>query len=248
MALFSDTKDSNRHIDRVGDSSVLPDAHRPSSNENTPIRTLRRFQSQPQMNSEKRRRHFSFEPGEDYLQALQEASSPNAADRQVREPCLTGASTPALQSRKDVASPCEGISPETQSLSKIPTPVQPFGSLRRETSVSSLGSVLTKSTDGRHHSQSSILTAFRDHQSGKLRPASSSRSSSYHNLNGADSSPGTRNSVTGLRGDHANQATSLGGSPAKTLTRAPKVPSSIRKNRQMTAPGALENEAPGKID
>jgi len=66
MAVFSDSKDSASHTYVAEHSPVSPVARKPNLDETTPVRTLRKFQSQPQMNSEKRRRHFSFEPGEDY--------------------------------------------------------------------------------------------------------------------------------------------------------------------------------------
>ena len=179
------------------------------------------------------------------VQALQEASASNVAHKQLGEPFLSGDSTPASQTRKDIASPYEAVSPDSQGVSKIPTPVQPFGSLRRETSVSSLGSVLTKSNDGRHHSQSSIVTAFRDQHSGKLRPDSSSRSSSYNTFPGVDSSPRARESAAGLRGgEHANQVTSRGGSPAKKLSRTSKTASSTRASLLMAGPNTHENDVP----
>jgi hypothetical protein len=110
--------------------------------------------------SQKRRRHFSFEPGDDttYRKMQMELSpepSPNtqsetsAADNDARKP----------------------------SKIPIPSPVQntSFGSVRRESSISSLQSASSKQRQDKNYrnSKSSVLTAFRESSSGSLRPKTS---------------------------------------------------------------------------
>ena len=235
--------------------------------ETTPIRSLRRFQSQPHLSSDtKRRRHFSFEPGEDHLQALKEELTPTATVTTGGRSSTSGSPDSTVLLIKGVQSSPEGLvspyqvpSPDPHSLSKIPTPVQPFGSLRRETSVTSLQSTRAASSDGRHTSQSSILTAFRENQSGSLRPNSSSRSSSFNNLRGTDASPSSidrpgsvrvRSSVANLAttrvGDQANRtAASKGGSPARSTPKTSTTALSSRAGRH-TGPLEAENNDPTK--
>jgi hypothetical protein len=161
--------------------------------ESTPQRTLRRYQSQPQLSSDqKRRRHFSFEPGEDLLQASNEEFTEADASP------LYGNSSemvthPVINNLREANSPggststFSGTQQDPCSVSKIPSPVQVYGSVRREGSISSQRSVMAKLNDSRHNSQSSILTAFQDSQSANLRRSSSSRSSSFITLRSAGS-------------------------------------------------------------
>lgn len=230
----------------------------------TPKRTLRRFQSQPQLASDqKRRRHFSFEPGEDHLQALKEELTPVEGDQRsgssasVRNALQNFDADP---SPGDLTSPYQSLSPNTPS-SKIPSPVAPFGSLRRESSVSSLQSTLTSSKDRRHNSQSSIRTAFRENQGGGLRPCSSSRSSSFNNLRGTELSPspkngpdrvGLRNSIASLSAaraaDQPNRVAKSGGSsPARSSTNCPMIGSFAHSAHGV---GQLnsENHSPNRRD
>jgi hypothetical protein len=251
MTLFSEPEaaDSDTNPIQLSKSTDNLSIEKVSNEEATPTRLLRKFQSQPHLNSEKRRRHFSFEPGEDQLQALKEQFASEITVRSRHE--LTKPA-PVVPQRADGESP-EAASPhEIQNLSKIPTPVQPFGSLRRETSVSSLGN------DGRHNSQSSILTAFRENQSGTLRPGTSSRSSSFNNARNTGASPSSlkdrpegvrvRNSSTSLVasrvGDEANHTATTDGSPAKTNPRSAKAGSSRRTTRHIAPVNKPENNDP----
>jgi hypothetical protein len=251
MTLFSEPEPADSHTKpiQLSKSTDNLSIEKVSNEEATPTRLLRKFQSQPHLNSEKRRRHFSFEPGEDQLQALKEQFASEITVRSRHE--LTKPA-PVVPQRADRESP-EAASPhEIQNLSKIPTPVQPFGSLRRETSVSSLGN------DGRHNSQSSILTAFRENQSGTLRPGTSSRSSSFNNARNTGASPSSlkdrpegvrvRNSSTSLVasrvGDEANHTATTDGSPAKTNPRSAKAGSSRRTTRHIAPVNKPENNDP----
>jgi hypothetical protein len=132
----------------------------------TPKHRLRHFGSQPHLGSEpRRRRHFSFEPGDDEIEKLdgaRRAPSTNSTDsdstNQWSEP-----STLQMQLSTDLAKP-----------SKIPSPVQRFGfgSIRSQNALSG------PQHDDRRTSTSSVLTAFRQNSTGSLRPALQSRSSS----------------------------------------------------------------------
>ncbi|KAF2827665.1 hypothetical protein CC86DRAFT_349335 [Ophiobolus disseminans] len=262
MTLFSDTEKVEGDTKAVQQSKPVDDhgrSQKPCIGETTPIRTLRRFQSQPQLGSDiKRRRHFSFEPGEDHLHALQEESTPNASAKSQKTPSIPGSPASDILLRSEgLDSPYQVPTPDPQNLSKIPTPVHPFGSLRREASVSSLQSKQATSSDGRHTSQSSILTAFRENQNGAKRPSSSSRSSSINNLRGTDASPSSteqpgnvrvRNSVVSLvttrAGDPTNRSvTSQDGSPARSKPRTSTTGLSSRATRHM-GPVEPENNDP----
>ncbi|KAH7394172.1 hypothetical protein DE146DRAFT_616588 [Phaeosphaeria sp. MPI-PUGE-AT-0046c] len=173
----------------------------------TPKQTLQIFQSQPELNSDqKRRRHFSFEPGEDHLQALKgeliaiehpQLSSHLAAGTSSLS--CDSASTRAPSTPNSLVPSHDTSDLESHSASKIPSPLQAFGNVRRETSIASLKSTMTRSNDGRHDSRSSILTAYRDDQNSKLRPASSSRSSSCTTSHGARIPPSTKDRSRGIR-------------------------------------------------
>ena len=224
----------------------------------TPQRTLRKFQSQPQLNSEKRRRrHFSFEPGEDQLQALNEGLRENDASRYHDVPAES--SSPELlshpyESNADISPrgstmSQSGIQQDSCNASKIPSPVHVYGSVRREGSVSSLQSATAKSADSRHNSLSSVLTAFRDSHSVNLQPSSSSRSSSFNTQRSAEMSPPSRdrpvstrvpNGVSSLSADH-QRPVSQGGSSARTIK--PSKTSSLRASRTM-GPLTQENDEP----
>ncbi|KAF1946579.1 hypothetical protein EJ02DRAFT_215017 [Clathrospora elynae] len=162
----------------------------------TPRRALRKFQSQPQLNRiQKHRRQFSFEPGADQLQALEEESRMHEAG--IRDSSTDVSSTPPsprvrprmLESLSAMStSSSQTLSADFQKPSKIPSPVQTLARMRRENSASSLQSAFARPTDSRRDSRSSILTAFRQNSTETLPPASQSRSSSNHTLRAVDSS------------------------------------------------------------
>lgn len=152
---------------------------------------LRRFQSQPHLAmDQKRRRHFSFEPGDD-----------GALEGNLDKYGFNRPKSPA-GSQSTISS--EGCNPHSDLLSqhstsgaytfnaealrpsKIPSPVNrpTMGRVRRENSASSLQSVRSRfRLDDRRDSRSSVMTAFRQNSSGSLRrPRSTSRSSSFNNL------------------------------------------------------------------
>jgi hypothetical protein len=215
-------------------------------NDKTPQRTLRKFQSQPQLTSEKRRRrHFSFEPGEDQLLALDEKMRENNASRHYSVSMKSG--SPQLLGHPhefnanlspEVSTPWQSATQhDSYNASKIPSPVQVYGSVRREGSISSLQSATAKSADSRHNSLSSVLTAFRDNHNVNLRPSSSSRSSSFNTQRSAEMSPSSRDrpfstrvpsGISILSADH-QRPVSQGGNLVRTIK--PSKTSSLRASR-----------------
>jgi hypothetical protein len=227
--------------DKLPHTELKPPEMRSSRNksivdESTPIQTLRRFQSQPQLNSDqKRRRHFSFEPGEDFIQSLKEGLtpgdtlSPSGLPSERVSPVsddLRDNNTPSLSG--GFTSSCDSSDCDMPHTSKIPSPIHAFGSIRRRTSISSMQTVMVRSNDGRHNSESSIVTTYHSKRHNNSRTGSSSRSSSNINLRRAEPSPSSKNhtnsirvgsSVVGLVTEQANRTTaSRGNSPAKSKT------------------------------
>jgi hypothetical protein len=228
-----------------------------ANHEATPRQCARRSQSRSQLRSdEKARRHFSFEPGEDRFQALKEDLATSDAS-ELRDDTSIATTPSVCRDTRDAsvvtppeifASPYHIPNHDVYNQSKIPSPVQACGSARRQTSISSLQSIMTKSNDGRHSSYSSIQTTI------NLRPGSSSRSSSFNNLRSTDaSSPSSkdrlgsvrvRNSVASLTSDRGSyKAVSPGDSPARSFAKSPRSGPSPRTilNKGMHA---QENDEP----
>jgi hypothetical protein len=216
------------HSDLVVDYNSSP--KKEATQQATPRQPARRFQSQTEIRSDqKTRRHFSFEPGEDQLQALKEDLATSDAS-QLRDDTSMVASSSDCSDFRGVSvvtppeiftSPYQTPNHEGYNNSKIPSPVQACGIARHQMSISSLQSIMTKSNDSRHasHSHSSTQTTI------YLRPRSSSRSSSLNNLRGTEtSSPApkdrlgsvrVRNSVTSLTSDRGAKSVSPGDGPAR---------------------------------
>jgi hypothetical protein len=254
MALLSDREFPDHHAqeDLSGRQAKLGGYDsKLETSETTPRRNVLQSQPQPHLTSDqKRRRHFSFEPGEDLLQALKDS---RANDESLLYGTPSRSSDPlASGSHADAdMEPLRGSL--IQSASMIPSPVQVYGSVRREGSVSSLQSSKARGIDGRHNSQSSISTAFRDIPSTNLRPASSSRSSSFKHLRSAEMSPSSKgrpnsgivlNGVAVLSAEHVNSTTvSQEGSPGGY--KKPTITSLLRTNRTIR-PLTQENDEPSK--
>ncbi|KAH9880111.1 hypothetical protein J1614_002137 [Plenodomus biglobosus] len=164
----------------TGDQDGRPSIHR---------RNLRRFQSQPQLRiDQKRRRHFSFDLGDDQLHEL------GALDSYTHSPTEDLSSdleiSPSLQRGNMTSKWHTGVSrsssqplnAEIQRPSKIPSPVGTLGRTRREDFTPSLQTVFTRPVDERRNSNSSIRTAFREQLRNSLRPISASAGSSNYNL------------------------------------------------------------------
>jgi hypothetical protein len=223
-----------------------------------PRNALRKFQSQPQLNTTpKHRRQFSFEPGADQLEALTEEFG--ALDQENNEgdsddsdtPLLMRAGRPALDTQPiRSTSSSQTLGADLSKPSKIPSPVQTLGRSRREDSASSIQSVYAKPHDSRHGSRSSVVTAFRENMNGSIRPELQSRNGSINSLPISDSPPVLRNqhSGTGLRNNvdnnmavaaaraanDANQTSWLEhGSPRLSLSRANNLQGSVRVDRDV---------------
>jgi len=125
-------------------------------------RSLRRFQSQPQLSTDpKRGRHFSFELGDDRLERFE--SAVNARPQSV-------VSTRSSQT----------LRAELQRASNIPSPVGTLGRGRREEATGRLQTVFARRTDGRRDSRSSVRTAFREPSRNGGQGASMRGRSSVH--------------------------------------------------------------------
>lgn len=220
--------------------------------------TLRRFQSQPQLSSDqKRRRHFSFEPGDDHLQALEENFILDDANQDISNSSgsdsQTSVSSQIPTRRSQPGESNHSLQPmnlELQKLSKIPSPVQTIGRVRQKNSDSSLQSVFTRSNqDLRRDSRSSILTAFRESPSGQLKPTKS-RHTLVHNPSTSEfllapkdqeNEIQTRNSIV-LKAakDHVDQQSAYGASsPTKSDSQPMEVVLSARVPRST---GLLQSE------
>ncbi|KAF2738209.1 hypothetical protein EJ04DRAFT_429414 [Polyplosphaeria fusca] len=181
---------------------------------------LRRYQSQPHLTSDRdRRRHFSFEPGEDELRILNQKLN---VLHEAEEDTLTssrGDWSPKYSKFSSdssfEASPTGSMTTRYRKSSMIPSPVHEstIATPRREASISSLQTVVANSNGDevrRQNSRSSVLTAFRKNSQGTLVPqsSSSSRSSSINNLSqaesrGRDRASSSRNSMAAVAATRA---------------------------------------------
>ena len=238
MMLFAKTNGTDtfsRSIEEESAQPIPPEtiySSRRSHVEKTekPKRALRRFQSQPQLNTQhKHRRQFSFEPGaEEELRTYEDERHDRGSD-DSDSPLVLHARRPAVDSIMSSSSSLT-LSADFCKPSKIPSPVQTLGRVRRENSASSLQSIYVRPHDSRHNSRNSVLTAFRDNSSGNLRPSPQSRRSSI-NLRAVDSSLQLRNNMMALAAARVaglgSQTLSKGGSPSQSVTR-PYTPSATR--------------------
>jgi hypothetical protein len=257
MTLLAETDESDNHTENV----EISDTEQKSTDKDPSPRnqytekvisscTLQRFQSQLQLATDQQIRcHFSFEPGEDYLQAPNKDLVMTDALQSYDDSSESTSSVSGDLRKVNIESPLRGVtSPyhvsnlDTHNVSKIPSPVQVFGSVRRETSVSSLRSTLARTNDGRHDSQPSILTAYRQNYTGNPRPEPCRRSSSSKVLCGIDKSLSSkdqsskvriRNNVTGLATTRAAEnathaAVTQGDSPTQSSTKLSTAGSSFR--------------------
>jgi hypothetical protein len=156
----------------------------------TPIHHLRRIQSQPHLSydDQRRRRHFSFETGDDQVEALENSIDIYQSQETAQE-TVSPEFHHTFESQSEASlTRRQTLNAELQRYSKIPSPLRDhlFGRVRREISVSSIQSVsITPQSIDRRDSRSSIVTAIRG-SSRRLRPQSASRGSSINNLRPAD--------------------------------------------------------------
>jgi hypothetical protein len=206
MRLFSPRNDNERDMMEVGwginelDGELqTPGGLLSNTGPESSQRRLRRFRSEPQLAADKnRRRHFSFEPGDDRLGVLNDQLTEFERNR-PKSPAGSQ-STKSSEDQHELLERMSGcslsrsqtLSADAPKPSKIPSPLhQPtLGRPRRENSSSSLRTVSGRDRyrlDDRRDSRSSVLTAFRQNSSGSLRrPESASRSSSITNFRQTD--------------------------------------------------------------
>jgi hypothetical protein len=191
LIFLTSDKDDSRQIypEPPGDENdtfiVSPESSGQEMSERTPNGHLRYIRSQPHLGSEdqRRRRHFSFEPGDDQLKVLgndieiyhSREGSQGTVSPELHH--VVEAQSEASSSRRQT------LNAELQRPSKIPSPLHgpPLGRIRREASVSSMQSASFRpQLDDRRDSRSSIVTAIRE-SSGSLRLQLANRSSSINN-------------------------------------------------------------------
>lgn len=216
----------------------------------TPNRRLRQIRSQPLLGSEqRRRRHFSFEPGDDQLATLEEGlksyelGEDTGTDSQTVQSVAARALALDLES-DDSRTPPQSLHVDLQKPSKIPSPVSRpgYGSVRRGDSTSSLQTVYARQyPEERRNSRSSVITAYRENSTGTLRPVPNSRSSSVGNLRHEESQQADQSGSPPVRSDVAAVAASLI-RPEKGTKDNPSAGSSIHTIR--TGKVKPENESP----
>lgn len=169
----------------------------------TPERASRQACSQPQHESAQiQRRHFSFEPGDDHISAMEDLARLHTTElsssSEEEELCSDG---PAISLRFK-----SRLDTDLQKPSMIPSPIsRPVrDEVRREGSDSSVRTGNRKVEDTRRESSSSVLTAFRHSSSGSVRPVPQSRSGSMNTLRRDENRQA--NSINGLGGAHNTAA------------------------------------------
>ncbi|KAF2704225.1 hypothetical protein K504DRAFT_390462 [Pleomassaria siparia CBS 279.74] len=251
MLLFSESEeDDDRVVSEVFDKGedTASASSRGEKSGWSPNRRLQHFQSQPQLRSDqKRRRHFSFEPGDDQVEALQkdiDLHQTRIDSQKAPLSKLQGASF--HQESESSQSPHHTLNTEVCKPSKIPSPLQPsfFGSVRRENSVSSSQTMLTRPhLDDRRDSTSSIVTAIRDPS---LLHQSASRSSSIHNLRQAESTPKEQAGSPKVRNNAIALAAARAADGTSNRTKRVSPASSKTGATHALARGRPESDAPEK--
>ncbi|KAF2629934.1 hypothetical protein BU25DRAFT_485025 [Macroventuria anomochaeta] len=164
---------------------------------------------------QKRRRHFSFEPGDDQMRELEadlksydSLSQTDSTDSESSSSSAFRLFDDGLQTGDDDSIPLlSSLGADFPKPSMIPSPVQTVGRMRRENSMSSLQSVFVKNIrDDRHNSRTSVQTAFREAASANASIKSKSRSSSNHNLRAAESPLGSKERLNSLANRHSTAA------------------------------------------
>lgn len=204
-AVTTETKIGLAANDSPVQSSAVKEDAQYSADDRTPRPPLRRPQSQSyQTLDQKRRRHFSFEPGDDQLQelendlrTLESPSQTDSTDSKLSTSADYQLSDENLQSSDDDSSSLIlSLGADVLRPSMIPSPVQMVGRVRRENSMSSLKSTINKNAkDSCHNSRASIQTAFREASSSHVSTRSKSQSSSNYNLHAAESPLGSKDQL-----------------------------------------------------
>ncbi|KAL5431954.1 hypothetical protein PMIN07_008813 [Paraphaeosphaeria minitans] len=234
-------------------TSSFDAADKPVNVPSTPERFARHVHAQPLRGSAQRsRRHFSFEPGDDQLAALErelQAYGTEGSSNSIEVDAASDGQALPLQSSV-------WRNADTHKPSKIPSPIQRPGleSVRREDSNSSVRTTFQGPDEAeRRSSRSSVLTAFRQDSNGSSRPVAQSRSSSVNTLrhveahsSGSTGSLGTRRNIATMAAVRA--ADQAGTSMPKTVAAqsasiAPASGSSARASR-LSEKAQMENALP----
>lgn len=212
-----------------------------------------------QDHGEKRRRHFSFEPGDDRRESLEtdlgSFDSLSQAASYESSPVSSFISQlseeNSYESDNDRTMSLPSIGTDTPKPSMIPSPVQTVGRVRRENSVSSLQSAFIKNVrDDRRSSLTSIQTAFCSTSSANMSALSKRRSGSSHISRTAKSPVGSKEHQNSFSKPHsaaalaaARTAEARSGKSSQSNTRASTALSSSRK-QHAAGQGAIENNDP----
>lgn len=197
--------------------SATQEEERVPASDLTPRPPLRKSEYQSQQRpDQRRRRHFSFEPGDDQVRQLEDGvksyDSLSRTDSTDSESSLSSAAafrtfTEGSLADNDSTPLLPSLGEDLPKPSLIPSPVQTVGRVRRENSMSSLQSVFVKNIqDNRHSSRTSIQTAFREGSNANESMESKSRSSSNNNLPTAESPLGSKDRVNSLANRHSTAA------------------------------------------
>lgn len=197
--------------------SATQEEERVPASDLTPRPPLRKSEYQSQQRpDQRRRRHFSFEPGDDQVRQLEDGvksyDSLSRTDSTDSESSLSSAAafrtfTEGSLADNDSTPLLPSLGEDLPKPSLIPSPVQTVGCVRRENSMSSLQSVFVKNIqDNRHSSRTSIQTAFREGSKANASMGSKSRSSSNNNLPTAESPLGSKDRVNSLANRHSTAA------------------------------------------
>jgi len=194
-----------------------------------------------------RRRHFSFEPGDDQMRELDAnlhlydaLSQTDSTDSGFSSSSAFRLFDDGLETDDDDTTRLlASASGELPKPTMIPSPVQTVGHVRRENSISSLQSVFIKNfQDDRHNSRTSIQTAFREGASASASIKSKSRSSSSQNVHAAESPLGSKERLNSLANRQSNVALAAAraaearsNDPSRSDTRLSTATSSSRKRR-----------------
>lgn len=162
--------------------------------------SLRRYRTSPYLTETSQpRRHFSFEVGDDQIELLSAELMSHSTHR-PESPRGYGSSFTAARVRRSTLQTSSLTStPSSQNLntdvtrpSKIPSPVQTLGRLRRENSSSSARSSTMEMARSRRDSRASIVSA--------LKHTSRSRSGSHHTARTAIHGKSTGSSLSDTLG------------------------------------------------
>jgi hypothetical protein len=194
-----------------------------------------------------RRRHFSFEPGDDQMRELDASlhsydalSQSDSADSGFSSSSAFRLFNDGLETDDDDTTRLlASTSGELPKPTMIPSLVQTVGRLRRENSISSLQSVFVKNVqDDRHNSRTSIQTAFQEGAGAIASIKPKSRSSSSQNVHAAESPLGSRERLNSLANRQSNAALAAAraaearsNDPSRSDTRPSTATSSSRKRR-----------------